>query len=307
MTESTSPSGHHDEGFIMSDSASIHAHADVLGVKVSAINMKLAVELTDEWVVTGIPGYICVTGVHGVMEAQSDSEFRRILNHACINAPDGMPMSWIGHLQGFREMNRVFGPDFMTAMCRLSVERGYRNFLYGGKPGVAELLSETLQRKFPGLQVVGTYTPPFRNLTPEEEVEILAKVVESKPHILWVGLSTPKQEQFMAQYVDRLHVPLLVGVGAAFDYHSGRIRDCSEWIKRAGLQWLHRLMQDPRLWRRYLRNNPAFLWHIAWQLSGLRQYPRSLETHASEARSDSSYESASQATPVIRAVREIGK
>jgi len=251
-------------------------YADVLGVKVSAINMKLAIELADQWVMAGSPGYICVTGVHGVMEAQADSELRQILNHALINAPDGMPMSWIGHLQGFREMDRVFGPDFMTDMCRLSVERGYRNFLYGGKPGVAELLSEALQQKFPGLQVVGTYTPPFRNLTPEEEEEILAKVRESRPHILWVGLSTPKQERFMAQYVDRLQTPLLVGVGAAFDYHTGRIRDCSEWIKRAGLQWLHRLSQDPRhLWRRYLRNNPAFLWHIACQVSGLRQYPRS--------------------------------
>jgi N-acetylglucosaminyldiphosphoundecaprenol N-acetyl-beta-D-mannosaminyltransferase len=140
---------------------------------------------------------------------------------------------------------------------------------------VAELLSETLQLKFPGLQVVGTYTPPFRSLTLEEEEEILTQVRESKPDILWVGLSTPKQERFMAHYVDRLQVPLLVGVGAAFDYHTGRIRDCSEWIKRAGLQWLHRLMQDPRrLWRRYLRNNPAFLWHIAWQISRLRRYPR---------------------------------
>ena len=260
----------------MAGSAFVHAYTDVLGVKVSAINLKLAVELADQWVEARSPGYICVTGVHGVMEAQSDSEFRRILNHACINTPDGMPMSWIGHLQGFREMNRVFGADFMMAMCRLSVERGYRNFLYGGKPGVAELLSETLQRRFPGLQVVGTYTPPFRNLTPEEEEEILAQVGESRPHILWVGLSTPKQERFMAQYVGRLQVPLLVGVGAAFDYHTGRIRDCPEWIKRAGLQWLHRLMQDPRhLWRRYLRNNPAFLWHIAWQISGLRRYPRS--------------------------------
>ncbi len=253
-----------------------NAYADVLGVKVSAVNMKLAVELADQWVVAGNPGYICVTGVHGVMEAQADSELRRILNRALINAPDGMPMSWIGHLQGFQQMDRVFGPDFMTAMCRLSVERGYRNFLYGGKPGVAELLSETLRRKFPDLQVVGTYTPPFRNLTPEEEAEILAQVRESRPHILWVGLSTPKQERFMAQYVDRLQTPLLVGVGAAFDYHTGHIRDCSEWIKRAGLQWLHRLRQDPRhLWRRYLRNNPAFLWHIACQISGLRQYPGS--------------------------------
>jgi N-acetylglucosaminyldiphosphoundecaprenol N-acetyl-beta-D-mannosaminyltransferase len=253
--------------------AFVHEHADVLSVRVSAINMDRSVELADRWVLTGKPGYICVTGVHGVMEAQSDSELRRILNHAFLNTPDGMPMSWIGRLQGFRHMDRVYGPDFMAAMCRLSVERGYRNFLYGGNPGVAELLSETLQKKFPGLQVVGTYTPPFRSLTAEEEEELLARVRQSQPHIVWVGLSTPRQERFMAQYVDRLQVPLLVGVGAAFDYHTGRIRECPDWIKRAGLQWLHRLMQDPRrLWRRYLRNNPAFLWHIAWQLSGLGRY-----------------------------------
>lgn len=261
--------------FAMPDSAFAHEHADVLGVKVSAINMDRAVELADLWVATGSPGYICVTGVHGVMEAQSDSELRRILNHAFLNTPDGMPMLWIGRLQGFRQMDRVYGPDFMAAMCRLSVERGYRNFLYGGNPGVAELLSEMLQKKFLGLQVVGTYTPPFRSLTAEEEEEFSDRVRQSRPHILWVGLSTPRQEQFMAQYVDRLEVPLLAGVGAAFDYHTGRIRECPNWIKRAGLQWLHRLMQDPRrLWRRYLRNNPAFLWHIAWQFSGLRRYPR---------------------------------
>lgn len=248
-----------------------NAYVDVLGVNVSAIDLNLAVDMAEEWIKTARPGYACFTGVHGVMEARSNLEFRRILNRAFLNAPDGMPMTWVGRLQGFRKMDRVFGPDFMSAMCRRSVERGYRNFLYGGKPGVAALLSETLQRKFPGLQVVGTHTPPFRNLTTEEEEEMLIQVRESRPHILWVGLSTPKQEKFMAQYIDRLQVPLLVGVGAAFDYHSGRIQDCSRWIKRAGLQWLHRLTQDPsHLWRRYLRNNPAFLWHIAWQISGLR-------------------------------------
>jgi N-acetylglucosaminyldiphosphoundecaprenol N-acetyl-beta-D-mannosaminyltransferase len=218
--------------------------------------------------------YICVTGVHGVMEAQGDSEFRRILNEAFINTPDGMPMSWVGHLQGHSQMDRVCGPDFMAAMCQLSVERGYRHFLYGGQPGVAELLKDALQARFPGLRVVGTYTPPFRSLSAEEEEEVVSRVRQSRPHILWVGLSTPKQERFMAQYIDRLQVPLLVGVGAAFDYHTGRIRDCAHWIKRAGLQWLHRLLQDPRrLWKRYLRNNPAFVWNIALQMLKLRRYP----------------------------------
>jgi N-acetylglucosaminyldiphosphoundecaprenol N-acetyl-beta-D-mannosaminyltransferase len=247
--------------------------ADILGVKVSAVDLNSAIHLSDRWIKSARGySYICATGVHGVMEAHADIELRRALNSALINVPDGMPMSWVGHLQGFPNMDRVFGPDFMMAMCRLSAERGYRNFLYGGKPGVAPFLSETLQRKIPGLQVVGTYTPPFRSLTVNEENEVLAQLRESRPHILWVGLSTPKQERFMAQYVHFFQVPLMVGVGAAFDFHTGAIRDCSLWVKRAGLQWLHRLIQDPKhLWKRYLRNNPAFLWHIALQLSRSRQ------------------------------------
>jgi N-acetylglucosaminyldiphosphoundecaprenol N-acetyl-beta-D-mannosaminyltransferase len=263
----------------MNDSVFSLPFANVLGVRVSAVDLKSAVDLCDKWIRSARGNaYICATGVHGIMEAHADSGVRRVLNQALINVPDGMPMSWVGHLQGFRNMDRVFGPDLMMAMCRLSVERGYRNFFYGGKPGVAALLGRTLQRTIPGLQVVGTYTPPFRNLTGDEEKEVLAQVRKSRPHIIWVGLSTPKQERFMAQYVSYLQVPLMFGVGAAFDFHTGAIRDCSAWVKRAGLQWLHRLTQDPKhLWRRYLRNNPAFLWHIALQLSRLRQYPSGLE------------------------------
>lgn len=250
-----------------------HPHANVLGVAVSAINMNQAVDLASHWIDAGDPGYICLTGVHGVMEAGADDSFRLILNRAAINAPDGMPMTWVGRMQGFRYMDRVFGPDFMAAMCRLSVERGYRHFFYGGQPGVAELLRKNLQAKFPGLRISGTYTPPFSNLTPEQERELVALVKRSKPHILWAGLGTPKQERFMARYLHRLQIPLLVGVGAAFDYHTDRIRDCPTWVKRAGMQWAHRAMQDPRrLWKRYLRNNPAFVLHIALQISGLRRY-----------------------------------
>jgi len=252
----------------------VHGYANVLGVNVSAIDLCGAAEMADRWIAAGNRGYICVTGVHGVMDAQADPEFRHVLNHAFLNVPDGMPMSWVGRLQGFNKMDRVFGPDLMASLCRISVERNYRHFLYGGEPGVAELLKQRLESRFPGLQIVGTYTPPFRNLTLEEEEEIVGELQELKPHIVWVGLSTPKQERFMARYVDRFQVPLLVGVGAAFDYHTGRIRDCSGWIKRAGLQWLHRLLQDPkRLWKRYLKNNPAFLWKIALQIFKLKQYP----------------------------------
>jgi len=260
-----------------------HGHADVLGVKVSAINMRDAVELADHWIEAGNPGYVCVSGVHGVMEAQRNPKLLQILNQAVLNVPDGMPMSWVGRLQGYSNMDRVFGPEFMYSMCRFSLSRDYRHFLYGGQPGVAEQLKETLEKQFPGLQVVGTYTPPFRSLNAEEEEALLRQVQSARPHILWVGLSTPKQEHFMAQYVQCLRVPLLVGVGAAFDYHTGKIRDCSPWIKRAGLQWLHRLAQDPkRLWWRYLRNNPAFVWNIALQFLKLRRYPHGHTSSAFE-------------------------
>lgn len=250
----------------------MNRHVDVLGVQVSAVNMEQAIELACRWIDGGGFGYACMSGVHGVMEAQRDEALRRVLNEAVLNAPDGIPLSWVGRLQGFRKMDYVTGPQFMERMCAISAERGYRIFLYGGDSGVAELLGERLKARFAGLEVVGTWTPPFRPLSVEEEEQMLAAVRRARPQILWVGLSTPKQERFMAQYVQRLEVPLLVGVGAAFDYHTGRLRDCSRWIKRAGLQWLHRLAQEPRrLAPRYLRNNPAFVWQIALQFAGLRR------------------------------------
>jgi len=235
--------------------------------------MNRAVDLAERWIATRKCAYICVTGVHGVMEAQSNANLRRVLNAAFINAPDGMPMSWIGWLQGHRQMDRVYGPDFMANVCRLSVGRGYRHYLYGGQPGVAQQLKDALESRFPGIQVVGTWTPPFRNLTQDEELDLLNDVWNAKPDIVWVGLSTPKQECFMAEYVGKLRVPLLVGVGAAFDFHTGRLRESPAWVKRAGFQWLHRLLQDPgRLWKRYLLNNPVFLWRIALQLLKQRRH-----------------------------------
>jgi N-acetylglucosaminyldiphosphoundecaprenol N-acetyl-beta-D-mannosaminyltransferase len=243
-------------------------NVDILGVKVSAVDLPKAVLLADRAISSGMSGYICVTGVHGVMEAQKDPEFRRILNNAMINTPDGMPMSWIGWMNGFREMDRVYGPEFMLALCELSVMREYRHFLLGGKPGIAEALKASLESRFSGLKVVGTYTPPFRSLTSNEEESLFALVKDVKPHVIWVGLSTPKQEKFMARYGARLGVPLMVGVGAAFDIHTGQIQDAPKWVKRSGLQWLHRLTQEPkRLAPRYLQNNPRFLFLAGCQLA----------------------------------------
>ena len=258
-----------------------HGYADVLGIQVSAINMDQALHRINSWIASGRSGYICVTGVHGVMEAQRDPQLARILNGAALNTPDGMPMSWVGRLQGFAQMDRVYGPDLMAELCRTSVAYGYRHFLYGGREGVAEMLKRSLERRFPGIEIVGTFTPPFRDLSNEEEEQVIAGIRAARPHIVWCGLSTPRQERFMARYVDRLGVPLLIGVGAAFDYHTGRLRDSPRWVKRAGLQWLHRLMQDPlRLWKRYARNNPEFLWKIMCQfLNRHFASPKRLDKH----------------------------
>jgi N-acetylglucosaminyldiphosphoundecaprenol N-acetyl-beta-D-mannosaminyltransferase len=247
--------------------------ANILGVGVSATKMDDVVRMSDLLIRSDQRGYICVTGVHGVMEAQSDRQFRRILNASFITTPDGMPMVWVGRLQGHRGMRRVYGPDYMIELCRLSVERRYKHFLYGGKPGVAERLAAALTTRLPGLQVVGMFTPPFRPLDPEEEAGLIAQIRKAKPDIVWVGLSTPRQEQFMAAYLDKLDVKLMVGVGAAFDIHIGDIQDAPQWVKSAGLQWLHRLVQEPRrLWKRYLVNNPKFVWNIGMQFLGIRRF-----------------------------------
>jgi N-acetylglucosaminyldiphosphoundecaprenol N-acetyl-beta-D-mannosaminyltransferase len=207
------------------------------------------------------------------MESQSDSGLRDILNHAFLCVPDGMPTVWVGRLQGHREMHRVYGPDYMIEMCRRSLQRDYRHFLYGGAPGVVEKLKTKLQTRMPWLRIVGTYTPPYGPLGAEQERDLIATVARLKPDIFWVGLSTPKQEQFMSTYLERLEVKLMAGVGAAFDLHAGLRPDAPNWIKLCGLQWLHRLQQEPRrLGPRYLKHNPRFVWQICGQWSGSKQF-----------------------------------
>ena len=247
---------------------------NILGVGVSAISMQGAIEHVDRFLQGDSFGYVCVTGVHGIIEAQSDETFRATLNNSFLTTPDGVPTVWLGRWDGFKNMTRVYGPEFMLEICRLSVERGYSHFLYGGKPGVAEELKATLEARFPGLRITGTYTPPFRSLNPAEEQDLKGAIERSQPDILWCGLSTPKQERFMAQYCGRLPVKLMFGVGAAFDINSGKLKDAPRWIKVAGLQWLHRLVLEPRrLASRYLRNNPKFIWLVGLQRTGLRKFP----------------------------------
>jgi len=249
------------------------ARINILGVGVSAINMEAALRAVRAAIETRRRGYVCVTGVHGIMESQRDIHFGRLLNASLLTTPDGMPTVWLGRLQGYREMNRVYGPDLMLDACAMSERLGFTQFLYGGRVGVAEKLQASLQRRFPRLRVLGCYTPPFRPLDGEEEAVLTDRIAALRPDILWVGLSTPKQERFMAEFLPKLDVTLMVGVGAAFDILTGETQDAPRWIKRAGLQWLHRLSQEPfRLWRRYLLNNPRFLWHVGLQLARLRSY-----------------------------------
>jgi N-acetylglucosaminyldiphosphoundecaprenol N-acetyl-beta-D-mannosaminyltransferase len=246
---------------------------NVLGVGVHAVNMEQAVNFLLESVARRDKGYVCVTGVHGVMEAQSNPRFRHVLNSSLLTTPDGMPTVWVGKTGGHKDMGRVFGPDLMLNVCRESVGRGFAHFLYGGAPGVAEQLKQNLEARFPGIRIVGIYTPPFRPLSMQEHFELVQQVNSLKPDIVWVGLSTPKQERFMAEYIDCLDTHLMLGVGAAFDLHTGRMKDSPEWVKNAGMQWAHRLVQDPRrLWKRYLVNNPKFLMAITAQLLGMRHY-----------------------------------
>jgi N-acetylglucosaminyldiphosphoundecaprenol N-acetyl-beta-D-mannosaminyltransferase len=248
---------------------------DVLGVGIHAMDMDTAIREILDALDHRKKGYVCVTGVHGVMEAQDDLEFRRILNESFLTTPDGMPTVWVGRAQGHRSIARVYGPDLMAIVCASSVAKGYRHFLYGGVEGVGGALQARLEEAYPGIKVVGHYTPPFRPLDESEERDLIARISNLKPDVIWVGLSTPKQERFMAHYIDKLDTVLMFGVGAAFDIHTGRTKDSPQWMKKSGLQWLHRLIQEPRrLGKRYLVNNPAFLVRIAGQFAARRSYLR---------------------------------
>lgn len=251
----------------------VDVFANVLGIGVHAIDMEQAVARVRLAVEEGRKGYVCLAGVHGIMEALRSPDLRVIYANAYFVAPDGTPTVWMGHLQGLAKMQRVAGPDLMLEVIGRKELSHYKHFLCGGAPGVAEQLRGQLTRRFPWASIAGTYTPPFRAMTADEEDDLAGTIGALKPDIVWLGISTPKQERFMARYLPMLETKLMVGVGAAFLYHTGAIRDSPAWVKRAGLQWMHRLWQEPtRLWRRYLLNVPAFLFLATLQVGRLRSY-----------------------------------
>jgi N-acetylglucosaminyldiphosphoundecaprenol N-acetyl-beta-D-mannosaminyltransferase len=242
----------------------------VLGVRVDAVQVSDAVARLRSWIDDrrSIARFVAVTGMHGIAESRQNRQFRQVLNAADLVVPDGMPLVWLGRLKGYPLRQRVCGAELMEAFCRVS-GRAYRHFFYGGAPEVAERLARVLHEKH-GIVIAGAYTPPFRPLTEAEGKELASFVERTSPDVLWVGLSTPKQESWMYEQRHKLRVPVMLGVGAAFDMNSGNLRRAPKWMREHGLEWLFRLTSEPRrLWRRYLITIPKALWFVCVELLGL--------------------------------------
>lgn len=247
-------------------SAVISKKIDVLGVGVSATSYAEVVTRCAEWISErSVPEalrarYICITSVHGIMEARRSPALREVLNAADTVTPDGMPLVWALRSFGAGDQQRVYGPDLMLHLCRRAESEGHRIFLYGGRPDNVEALCANLRKKFPNLILAGTYSPPFRPLTVEEDKEIRSRIASARPDLIFVGISTPKQEMWMAAHAGAFPGTVMIGVGAAFDFHAGRVRQAPKWMQARGLEWFFRLTQEPRrLWKRYILVTPLFL------------------------------------------------
>ena len=235
--------------------------------------MGLALERIDGWIQSQERHYVCVCPVHSIMECRRSPEVRSIFNGAGMVTPDGMPVVWVAHLQGFGHVRRVYGPDLMLAELQHSQKAGHRHFFYGGGPGVAAKLAEAMRRRYPGVVVAGVHEPPFASLDELTTAQTAELINAARPDIVWVGMSSPKQDRWMARMRQQLDAPVLIAVGAAFDFLSGTVRQAPRWMQRSGLEWLYRLGTDPgRLWKRYLVDNPWFVWEVGLQLTGLRKF-----------------------------------
>lgn len=246
---------------------------NILGVGVNPVTLPQAVTQISTWIENRSRAYVCACTVHTVMECRRDEQMYRAVNGAGLAVPDGMPLVWLSRAASRRPVSRVYGPDLMLALCQLSLERGYSHYFYGGAAGVPEQLADKLQARFPGLRIAGVCSPPFRSLNPAESDDIATQINQAAPDIVWVGLGTPKQDLWMAEFRPRLAAPVLIGVGAAFNFHTGLIPQAPLWMQRSGLEWLFRLSQEPgRLWYRYLVYNPWFLLLLCGQALGLKTY-----------------------------------
>jgi N-acetylglucosaminyldiphosphoundecaprenol N-acetyl-beta-D-mannosaminyltransferase len=240
---------------------------DILDIPVAVTDYADAMDRMDALIESRVRGYVCAAPVHALMVAQDDPEMREALLRATLVVPDGMPIVWAANMLGERLEDRVYGPELMLRYTDRCAAAGRRVWLYGGRDqGSLVQLALELRRRFPGIKIVGGYSPPYRPLTAEEESEVAAQINEARPDVLWVGIGVPKQEKWMAHMRDRLEVPVMCGVGAAFDFHAGRISQAPTWMQTHGLEWIYRIAQEPRrLLPRYLYYNPRFVFGFARQ------------------------------------------
>jgi N-acetylglucosaminyldiphosphoundecaprenol N-acetyl-beta-D-mannosaminyltransferase len=248
---------------------------NILGVGISPVNLTQTIAILEKWREEGRREYVCCTSVHGLVEAEYDPEVRRALNRAALATEDGMPLVWWCRRAGFPQASRVCGPDLLDAMCRLAAQRGHRHYFYGGSSHVVEQLVSRLSRRYPGLVVAGYRSPPFRPLSPEEDAADVAAINDARPDYVWIGLGMPKQEKWMASHVGKIEAAALIGVGAAFDFHAGTTPRAPQWMQRSGVEWLFRLITEPRrLAPRYFVIISIFILRAFQQLSGQKSYKK---------------------------------
>ncbi len=246
---------------------------DLLGLPIAMTDYGETMDVMDGMIARDERGWVCAVAVHAVMVAQTDAAMRRALVESSLTVPDGMPLVWAANLLGEDLPNRVYGPELMERYSRRCVEKGHRVWLYGGRDqGSLVQLALSMRREHPGVSIVGGYSPPFRELTEEEEEALAKQINASRPDVLWVGIGVPKQEKWMARMRDRIDVPVMCGVGAAFDFHAGRISQAPRWMQERGLEWTYRIVQEPRrLLPRYVYYNPRFMAAFARQVARERR------------------------------------
>ena len=234
-------------------------HCEILKTNINVTNMSDTVKYIGEHLEDLRGKYICVSNVHTTVMSYEDEEYRKIQNSAAMALPDGAPLSSYSRRKGYKQAQRVTGPDLMLELFAISKEKGYRHYFYGATEETLQSMRKVIERDYPGMEIAGMYAPPFRALTPEEDEQVVAKINASAPDFVWVGLGAPKQEQWMYQHMGQLR-GVLIGVGAGFDYLAGYIKRAPRWMQKLSLEWLYRLLQDPkRLWRRYFTSNVKFI------------------------------------------------
>lgn len=235
---------------------------NIMGVNIAAINMEWLMKYVDKNINQLHGDYICVSNVHTTVTSYEEADYCAIQNGGLMAIPDGGPLSTIGRKRGYKDMERTTGPSLMGEIFKISAEKGYRHFFYGSKEETLELLEKNLNKNYPGIQISGMYSPPFRDLTDEEDAMVIKMINDSKPDFVWIGLGAPKQERWMATHQGKID-GLMLGVGAGFDYYAGNIERAPEWMQKNNLEWVYRLMQDPkRLFKRYFYTNTKFIWNV---------------------------------------------